>query len=363
MRILALGDFSGRCFLPVRRALEQAATSVEYCADTPAFHRAFEQGGAHCVVVDSLELIKAFAPELRESRAGLALPLFAIIERVNLRELLTLHGAGVDDVVTLDDVEGLQRRLRVVSKVERSSVRPPQFSGTCLVAHASLHRQRLLTRVLEQAGFQVLCASDTAEALNVVRTTPPTVAVVSSALPPEGGRRALRRVAASSLPSVLLTGGTPGAYSPQGWVVVSEDGSPDELLFVVNDLLHPPDLTGRRASRRLLYSTLCLFREEGQPIARAGLTYNISREGLYVRTFDAPPMGSQVWLELSPPGQNRFVHIRGKVAWVRLPSAQGRSAPAGFGVMLNPEGSPADDQAMLLTQYDWLAGMVAATEH
>ncbi|MFM2420596.1 MAG: hypothetical protein RL385_5319, partial [Pseudomonadota bacterium] len=184
MRILALGDFSGRCFLPVRRALEQAATSVEYCADTPAFHRAFEQGGAHCVVVDSLELIKACAPELRESRAGLALPLFAIIERVNLRELLTLHGAGVDDVVTLDDVEGLQRRLRVVSKVERSSVRPPQFSGTCLVAHASLHRQRLLTRVLEQAGFQVLCASDTAEALNVVRTTPPTVAVVSSALPP-----------------------------------------------------------------------------------------------------------------------------------------------------------------------------------
>jgi DNA-binding response OmpR family regulator/Tfp pilus assembly protein PilZ len=363
MRILALGDFSGRCFLAVRRALEQASTSVEYCADAQTFNRAFEQGGAHCVVVDSLELIKEFAPQLRESRAGLTLPLFAIIERANVRELLALHGAGVDDVVALDDVDGLQRRLKVVSKVELSSARSPQFSGTCLVAHASLHRQRLLTRVLEQAGFQVLCASDTDEALSIVRTTPPTVAVVSSALPPEGGRRALRRVAASSLPSVLITGGTPGSYSPQGWVVVSEDGSPDELLFVVNDLLHPPDLTGRRASRRLLFSTLCLFREEGQAVARAGLTYNLSREGLYVRTYDAPPMGSQVWLEIAPPGQSRFVHIRGKVAWVRMPTAQGRTAPPGFGVMLNGDGSPADDQAMLLTQYDWLSSMVAATEH
>ena len=68
-------------------------------------------------------------------------------------------------------------------------------------------------------------------------------------------------------------------------------------MFVVNELLRPRELLESRASRRMLYATLTSFRAAGEFECRSGLTYNISREGLYVRTFDSPPDKSKVWLK------------------------------------------------------------------
>lgn len=361
MTIIAFGDFNDARGAAVHKALDESG-HVLFTTETAA--AAVERYGASLrgVIVRSADQLRALTLALRKAGAKRPVALIALCERLDSRELRELHGAGADDVVALSDTDGLLRRLARLQRAETAAA-PLKFKGRCLLAHSDVSGREVFARVLEEAGFEVDCVSDGEEALSVFREAPPDVAVVSSALPPEGGRRTLRRAAASSVPSVLLSPTEPGAFSTQGWAVVAEDAPPDELLFVVNDLMNPQELLGRRSSRRLLYATLCTFRPAGEMGVRAGLTYNLGREGLYVRTFDAPPAKSEVWLEFVPPGHRSWIHVRGSVAWSRAPSSGARTAPPGFGVLLNPKSSPPDDYALLTAKYDWLLGAVTAAEN
>jgi hypothetical protein len=141
--------------------------------------------------------------------------------------------------------------------------------------------------------------------------------------------------------------------------VVPEEAPPDDLLFVVNELLRPRELLESRASRRILYATLISFRAAGEMENRLGLTYNLSREGMYIRTFDAPPSKGQAWLELRPPGAARACHVRGDIMWTRTLATGARgAAPPGFGVRLSPELCPPADNATYVEQYDRMLQML-----
>jgi hypothetical protein len=74
------------------------------------------------------------------------------------------------------------------------------------------------------------------------------------------------------------------------------------------------------------------FRRAGHEHSTHGITYNVSGEGLYVRTLVPLPIATPVWLELRPPGSDEFVQLEMTVVWTRRfgPSA-GATAPAGFG--------------------------------
>jgi len=183
------------------------------------------------------------------------------------------------------------------------------------------------------------------------------VVVASSRLPPGGGVAALRSLGdpwLGALPAVLLTEGDHGdPEAPPRFTSLREDAPPDDLLFVVNELLRPRALLESRASARLLYTARCGFRVEGTFESSFGLTYNISREGLYVRTFDSPPNTSRVWVELRPPSHSGVCHLRGEVVWTRTLSTGARgAAPAGFGVRLDLERCSPEDRRAYLSAYD-----------
>jgi DNA-binding response OmpR family regulator len=364
MTVLVVGQRLGDRQKVVREAIERASVDVVFIPNAQLLRESLEAYNTRCVLADSPLEVGDIARVLRSNAHCFSVPLIALSEHLSHRVMLELHAEGADDVVAIHDLGGLTRRLAALSSFDPRA-RTALFQGSCLLAHADIHRRQLFGRVLRQAGFDVSFAGTMSEALSVAERSPPKVLVVSNTLPPEGGRRALQRLSehwVGEMPAVLLAAGrNSGSLSPHAWTVVPEEAPPDDLLFVVNELLRPRELLESRASRRLLYATLCSFRAAGELESRMGLTYNISREGLYVRTFDAPPSRGQCWLELRPPGAARACHIRGEIVWTRTLATGARgAAPAGFGVRLSAEQCPPEDATIYTTQYDRMLTMLSA---
>lgn len=363
MTVLVVGQRLGDRERSVREAIERAATEVVFIPSVQLLRESLEAYPTRCVLTDSPAEVRDIARVLRSDARCFGVPLIALTDHISDRIMLELHATGADDVTLVHDLGGVTRRLAALASFDPLA-RTALFQGSCLLAHSDVHRRQLFGRVLRQAGFDVSFAATMQEALAVAERTPPKVLVVSNTLPPEGGSRALQQLAehwVGAMPAVLLASGQQsGSVSPLGWTVVPEDAPPDDLLFVVNELLRPRELLESRASRRILYATLCSFRAAGELETRLGLTYNISREGLYVRTFDAPPNRGQVWLELRPPGAARACHVRGEIVWVRTLATGARgAAPPGFGVRLSFEQCPPIDRGVYVEQYDRMLNMMS----
>jgi len=362
MTVLVVGQRLGDRQRSVREALERASVEVVFIPSLQLLRESLETYPTRCVLADSPDDVRDIARVLRSNAACFGVPLIALAEHISDRIMLELHAIGADDVVAIHDLGGLTRRLAALASFDPRA-RTALFQGSCLLAHADVHRRQLFGRVLRQAGFDVSFAATMEEAMAVAERSPPKVLVVSNTLPPEGGRRALSKLSehwVGEMPAVLLASGKQsGSMSPHGWTVVPEEAPPDDLLFVVNELLRPRELLESRASRRCLFATLISFRAAGELESRLGLTYNISREGMYIRTFDAPPTKGQAWLELRPPGAARAVHVRGDIMWTRTLATGARgAAPPGFGVRLTASISPPADNAVYVEQYDRLLSML-----
>jgi len=285
-------------------------------------------------------------------------PLITLSSSLSESVLLELHTLGSDDVVGQHDLPGLTRRLAALSSFDPSARTAVSF-GTCLLGHSDPYRRQVLGRVLRQAGFDVVFAADPSEAATMAQKTSPKVAVVSELVFPPHASRALESLS-GSVPTVLLT--RAARSTVRGVTPVQEDAPPDALLFAVNELLRPRELIEARASRRLLYATPCTFRSAGDLECRVGLTYNISREGLYVRTFDALSSGQKVWVELRPPNASAACHLRGDVMWARtLATGAYGATPPGFGVRLALDKSPPEDRALYVKYYEALLAELAVT--
>jgi hypothetical protein len=356
MTVLVVGQRLGDRERSVREAIERASRDVVFIPSLQLLRESLETYPTRCVLADSPDDVRDIARVLRGNASCFGVPLIALAEHISDRIMLELHAIGADDVVAIHDLGGLTRRLAALASFDPRA-RTALFQGSCLLAHADVHRRLLFGRVLRQAGFDVSFAATMQEALSVAERSPPKVLVVSNTLPPDGGRSALQKLAehwVGEMPAVLLASGKQsGSLSPHGWTVVPEEAPPDDLLFVVNELLRPRELLESRASRRILYATLISFRAAGEMENRLGLTYNLSREGMYIRTFDAPPTKGQAWLELRPPGAARACHVRGDIMWTRTLATGARgAAPPGFGVRLSPELCPPVDNATYVEQYD-----------
>jgi DNA-binding response OmpR family regulator len=362
MTVLVVGHRLGSRERGIRDAIERAADDAIFMSSTNALAEVLANETPRCVVVDSQSEVREINRVLRGKAACFGVPLIAMSDQISDRVMLEQHALGADDVVAMHELGGLTRRLAALSTFDPSA-RTALFQGSCLLAHPDQYRRQVFGRVLRQAGFDVSFAASADEALGVAERSPPKVLVVSDTLPPGGGRRALSRLSedwVGPMPAVLLTTGRQsGSLSHHQWPVVPEDAPPDDLLFVVNELLRPRELLESRASRRLLYATLCSFRAAGDIEVRMGLTYNVSREGLYVRTFDVPSGKGVAWLELRPPGSTKAVHLRGEIMWTRTLATGARgAAPPGFGVRMLPEQCPPLDNATYIERYDLLLNMV-----
>jgi Tfp pilus assembly protein PilZ len=69
----------------------------------------------------------------------------------------------------------------------------------------------------------------------------------------------------------------------------------------------------------------------------AGLSYDMSSGGVFVATFDPPPIGARVNLSLTLYDGSEFV-VRGIVRWVRTAAISTDGLPAGCGI--EPKGLP-----------------------
>lgn len=359
MTVLVVGHRLSAKERGVREAIERVAADATFISSRLSLDEVLARKLPRCVLTDSHQDTFEINRALRERADCSGVPLIALVDQVNDQNALELYRLGADDICSMHDVMGMTRRLTALERFDPTA-RTALSQGSCLLAQPDAYRRQVLGRVLRQAGFDVSFASTARDAIAVAERVPPKVVVVSDELPPDGGRAALEALSKHWLgvmPAVLLSSET-SARPNEPWYVIPHDSPPDDLLFVLNELLRPRELLESRASRRVIHATLCAFRAAGELETRYGLTYNISREGLYIRTFDAPCERGPVWLDLRPPGSKSAVHIRGDLVWMRTLATGARgTAPPGFGVRLSPDACPKEDLQAYMQCYEALLAL------
>ncbi|MBI2833547.1 MAG: PilZ domain-containing protein [Acidobacteria bacterium] len=278
-----------------------------------------------------------------------AVPVVVLLPSLDERSFVEAYASAADDALVPVDDGSIARRVGLMTRFG-SDGRVIPNQGRALVAHVEIRRRRIIGRLFRRAGFDLSFASDRDElraaSHDLQRSS---VLVVDEDLPPDGGLDAIRRLRSDTgerVPAIVIVRSRDvhriGPLTDLESVAVTSAGAPaDNLLFLTNELLRP-DIRDIRSSPRLLYSTLCAFRRAGDLVSAYGLTYNISRDGLYVRTMDAGPSELDIWVELRPPHAERAIHLRGRVIWVQGLSSTGL-APLGLGIRIVGEDCPAAD--------------------
>ncbi len=96
--------------------------------------------------------------------------------------------------------------------------------------------------------------------------------------------------------------------------LASEQGKRDHLLALARGETEPQAL---RKYRRLPIELRVDWRVPNDRIRHMSLVNDIGAGGAFIRTRDAPPMGTPVVLELIPPGSTAPQAIEARVAWLR----------------------------------------------
>ncbi len=278
---------------------------------------------------------QALCLRVRQNKNLAAVPIIGLTRNISDGALSKLFAAGADDVVPMGLTEPLLARLRTVP-VERS-LRPPPDRGAAVVADSDGDRCSIIGRTLIDAGYDVRFAIDR-RILDHYVTQPGIRLVVANAelgKPPEmvAAARKAGCAAAWIITDIErdVASGVDPISSVDRAIIISAFIPPESLLFLSNELLSPQQ-TSKRASQRMLHGTAVHFREAGADDDDLGFSYNVSIDGVFVRTL-APPQCQSLWIELRPPGMSRRVRLEGNVAWTRTFSP-GKFAitPAGFGV-------------------------------
>jgi len=315
------------------------------------------------VVADSDQPgLSTFISRLRNSPEGIAVPLIVRVPAVSEHLFTQAYAMGADDVIAQDDYGALTRRAASLADFDPRE-RPLLEQGKALIVHQEVEHRAIWGRLLRLAGFDLDFASDERElpppcsagyaiavtqlrtldslqhTVDCVRRNNPITPCILIADVDDGERLAALREEAAQLIQVA---------------VVHHTSPAEHLLFISNEMLAGP-ATNWRSSRRVLYDALCSYRASGELLPGFGVTYNISREGLYLRTLDPPKTGTEVWLEIRPYAYTRAVHLRGRVVWSRtLERKLARSTPIGCGIRLNEEETPYRDLEIYRSAYDQL---------
>ena len=344
MVVIAMGSSLAERERALRDAFEPLSCRLVFAANVRQLREALEKQLPYCVVAGTAGDMHDAARLLRSVDQRTPIPLIVLTNPKAEWATLGLFALGADDVLVESDLAGLCRRVRMLMQLQPQH-EPPMLQGRCVVAHEDPGKRQLFAGVLTQAGFDVLETVDANETLSAL-TSPPRFLLVSANLPPHGGKAALetlgRRLPAAVPAVVIASHAYAGSRSASGHWMMSENAPPADLMFVIHEMLRPPQVTESRTSPRFLHATPCSFGVASElHESTLALTYNISGEGLYVRTLDAPLPGSEVWIALRPPGASTVVRLGGTVMWARQRLASGISAaPPGFGLRLDPTQCP-----------------------
>ncbi len=303
------------------------------------------------VLLSRLADVAAFVGWMRGRADLFNVSVLAVVAHPSEGEFRRAFDAGADDVLVDGDALGARRRMQSLAEADLQQ-RPAAARGLALIAAADIGRRRQLGRTLRQAGFEVAFASEARELVTMSRANKPALVVATPSFPPMGGDAAVRSVrtatATPELPAVVLGSVCNARREP---VTRSSVGAKPALTLMAQAVIASVDAAEQRRSKRVPYATICSFRASGLMEPNYGMTHDISRGGLYIRTLDPPPVGTAVWLELRTQ-QGVAVHLRGAVVWRRAPSQATGAAPAGFGVAIAPGACPPGDLEAFEAAYE-----------
>ena len=352
-RLLAVGEFDSIQKSVLEPAAAEAAFDtafVETAREAVEWHEAHR---AHAVLVEAENLSDQGA-SLRAASPFADVPMLVGGRDVGDLGFASTFAHGGDDLVPLDRARPLTARLRSLPREKPGAGAAINGRGGALVADPDRIHRAVLGRVLRNAGYAVTFAVTGEDAQNFATKPDLKLAVISSGLdtPPRTLIENARSGGASNLwivtcpPRDLKSHRERLAGLEQ--VSVSDGFAPAENVLFLSNEMGARDLANKRASPRLLYGTSVGFRGAGRDMDEIGFTYNISAQGIYVRTL-APPDEEIIWIELCPPRSERRVRLVGKVAWRRRFGLNERATvPPGFGMQII-DGAAADKAA-------WQAG-------
>jgi DNA-binding response OmpR family regulator len=359
MYAAAVGTFLASDEKALLLAASHASTQLDFTSLDDAADRMEEHAEEpRCVFVSHEGDLGAVVSRLRERASLLTVPVIAFVPHPSEAIYCTAFASGADDALVSGDRGGITRRLANLSSA-KPAARTGPHQGIALVASGDIGMRRTLGQTLRRAGFDVSYATEAKELVELARTAPALALVVATQdFPPLGAEAAIRsaRTAARkpNLPALVVPAGRAGEWDPSSDLSL---GSAGKLLSFAEEVVRG-DATDMRISPRLSYPTICAFRPAGVMQPSYGLSHNVSREGFFIRTLDAPKPGTPVWLELRAPESTHMVHLRGHVVWRRDPGAVG-ATPFGFGLRVKPDDCPSGDLLHYTTGYDILRGLGA----
>jgi len=354
MYAAAVGTFQPNDEKTLQLAATHASTQLDFTTLEDAARRMEEHAQEpRCLFVSHDANLAAIVSRLRQRASLLTVPVIAVVPHPSEASYLAAFAAGADDALVSGDRGGVTRRLANLlsaKPVQRSA----PLQGIALVASGDIGMRRMLGQTLRRAGFDVSYATEARDLVEKASRAPLLSLVVATAdFPPNGAESAIAaaREAAQKpdLPSLIVPADADEHWSPSSDLSLGPSG---KLLSFAEEVVRR-DATDKRVSARQSYSTICSFRPAGAMHPTYGLTHNVSREGLFLRTLDAPKPGTAVWIELRAPESPHVVHLRGSVVWRREPGAIG-ATPFGFGMRLTPAPCPPEDHAVYVAGYDAL---------
>lgn len=275
-----------------------------------------------------------------------AVAVISVADDVTSSSFTAAMSWGADDVIARGaDLPGLAVRLAAAARSYGRGFAPKR--GTAVLVEPVAPRRLALGRALAGAGFGVRDVEGAEAELLAVDLHVPLFVLAGNRV--DALSFVARARQAGSMAKIVLTADGQSyeqlceALADQADVAVLRGTAPaDHVVFLANELSRP-DLLNQRAAPRALFSTLVRFWPESAGAAAgdqpgggadAGLSYNVSAHGLYVRTM-APPAPSRVMLALDAPRNGQGLALSGEVAWRRPFGADGQAtAPPGFGVKL-----------------------------
>ncbi len=334
--LLLFGEFRREDLARIEECAGQAACTLTHAETLESALVWLDEHEAHGIICHSLDA-EQLAVQTR-SRARLSkLPVLTLSDTITDLDFASAFSWGADDVVPLGAQRPLLSRLRALPK--ELPTPPEEKRGAALIAEHDQTRRTTLARVLRNAGFSVRFAVSSEDAQRFAADPQLALVVSSQELLPET-RRTIESARAAGSRANFIVCSPPREMRAEraavaglsGVTVTDSFAAPENVLFVANEL--GSGRTNNRTSPRIPYGSRVAFRAAGREVDDHGFSYNVSENGLYVRTL-ALPEGDEVWLELCAPRVERYVRFVGKIAWKR-PFNYNESAtvPPGFGVAI-----------------------------
>jgi CheY-like chemotaxis protein len=204
---------------------------------------------------------------------------------------------------------------------------------TVVIADDTAFVRDRFTTALQHAGHRAITVKSAAELLGRVRADRARIdlVIIDLRLPHASGVdliRSIRRLDGGQIPILIFSGTISGAKEVRDLAALGVAGYVNEYSAVSHILpsLAPhlfPDSFNRRGSRRVLLGIPIAYRF-GKTVA-SGLTLNVSKGGISVRTMSPLALATKVRARFRLPGSPRDVDVDTRVLWTERQVGMGLS--------------------------------------